>query len=144
MPKRLHSWQVWHQLKHHLGETMMMNVLGRSNARSIRMYSQDPRFTQDRCKDPLEGIKILLDEAEAIGRGDIRRAAIAYLEGEERGQVTETMPTIEAELLADYQALATLQRAIEACEDVDVVDALVVAAKEEIDRTYAKYLKDCR
>lgn len=56
-----------------------MHVLGKKNARTIRLYSQDPAFTEDRSKDPLEALHIIFAEADEIGRGDLARKAIDYL-----------------------------------------------------------------
>lgn len=147
MPKYLETWQIWHALKKTLGESFLMQVMGKSNARTIRMYSQDPRTTDDRSKDPIEALHIIFSEADMIGRGDLARKAIEYLltaVGESTYDATAVaglLPTMAEEKLADYQKLAEFQQAIDEGADVDLVEVLMNEAKSEIERTYAKYLR---
>lgn len=147
MPKHLQTWQIWHGFKKHLGESLLMQVLGKKNARTIRLYSQDPRFTEDRCKDPLESLHIIFSEADEIGRGDLARKAIDYLLtaiGDHNYDLTpasQLLPTMDAEKLADYQKVAAFQKAIDDGADADLVETLMNEAKDEIERTYAKYLQ---
>ena len=144
MPKNFESWQFWHAARKLLGDSYLLRVLGKRNARTIRMYGQDPRFTDDRCRDPLEHLRIILNDLALIGRGDIARAAIAYLssaldDDHEEAAVHDVLPTIQEEVLADYSAVARLQKAVEECAPVDQVKDLVREAKEEIDRTFTRY-----
>lgn len=147
MPKKLETWQIWHAFKKHLGEPFLMKVIGKRNARTIRMYAQDPRVTDDRCKDPLQALHIIFSEADAIGRGDVARKAIAYLvtaieEDSVQQPVQSTLPTIAEELLADFTVVTELKASIERKDHPDMVADYVLAAKEEIDRTHSKYLED--
>ena len=57
---KLQTWQLWAAMKKSLGEPTLMQVLGKRDARIIRMYSQDPRFTAARCHDPIENLHSLL------------------------------------------------------------------------------------
>lgn len=147
MPKKLETWQIWHALKKTLGEPLLMHVLGKKNARTIRLYSQDPKYTEDRSKDPLEYLHIIFSEADEIGRGDLARKAIDYLQSAvgdhsyDLVPATQLLPTLDAEKLADWQAVASFQRAIDECAEVDLVETLMNEAKDEIERTFAKYLK---
>lgn len=147
MPKKLATWQIWHAFKKTLGEPFLMHVLGKKNARTIRLYSQDPAFTEDRSKDPLEALHIIFAEADEIGRGDLARKAIDYLataigdSSYDMPAVRSLLPTLVEEKLADYQKLAAFQQAIDDQADVDMVEVLMNEAKEEIERTFAKYLK---
>lgn len=145
---KLQTWQIFHAARKHLSPERVTKIFGKKNARSAYTWAQDPVTTEDRCKDPIEALHTMMLELDAIGRGDVARAVIEFLRTAVDGEscscaVKEVLPTIEQELLADYQALASFQRAVEACEDVDIVDALRVGAIEEIDRTHAKYLQDC-
>lgn len=147
MPKKLETWQIWHAMRKTLGDTFIMNVLGRRNARTIRMYAQDPRCTVDRSKDPVEALAILFDELATFGRADIARLAIEHLQAAVGSNGVVTSPdrlkdTVDAEVIADFQAVADMQTAIALGASAEVVRAAVVAAKEEIDRTLARYLHD--
>ena len=68
MPKKLETWQIWHTMRKTLEDSFVMAVLGRRNARTIRMYAQDPRYPVDRSKDPIEALAILFDELATYGR----------------------------------------------------------------------------
>lgn len=146
MPKKLETWQIWNALKKNLGENFLMQVLGKRNARTIRMYSNDPRTSEERCKDPLEMLHIIFSEADEIGRGDLARKAIAYLHTaiEDEFELKAPKPllsTMDAEKLADFQSVASFQAAIEKNFNVDLIETLLNEAKDELDRTYAKYLQ---
>ncbi len=146
MSKRLETWQIWHAMRKTIGDSFIMAVLGRRNARTIRMYAQDPRFTVDRCKDPIESLGILFAELESWGRHDIAKLAIDHLcksIGHETDLhcPTELKQTIDAELLADYQAVADLKTAIEVDAGEEAVHFAMTAAVQEIERTYSKYLQ---
>ena len=147
MPKRFKSWQFWAAAKKLLGETNLLMILGRRNARTIRMYSADPRYTQDRCRDPLQHLHIIFQELDTFGRGDVARLAIEYLQSalddtHNIEGVSDLKSTLNAEILADYQAVAELQRAIEDGMTPDEVADKARLAKEEIDRSLAKYLQE--
>ena len=146
MPKPLATWQIWHAFKHHLGESFLVKVFGKRNGRTIRMYAQDPKFTDDRCNDPIENLHTVFSEMAAIGRPDVVRKAIGYLVtalGDENqlDEISRLQPTLCEEILADYRAVSVLQRAIEDGEEIDLVDTLKLSAIEEIERTFAKYIQ---
>jgi len=112
--------------------------------RSAHDWAQDPTCTEVRCKSPLELLHALFERMDAVGYGYAARAAIRYLETAlDHEVVVDAIPTVKAtmeqEVLADYAAVAALQRAIEAEEAIDTVHELKHAAMDEIDRTFAKY-----
>ncbi len=148
MPKGFESWQFWSAAKKTLGETRILMILGRRNGRTIRMYSADPRYTQDRCRDPLEHLHAILSELDTFGRGDIARLAIEYLltavEDRYLPPAAELQQTMNLEILMDYQAVSDLQKSISGGASTDEVAALAEEAKREIDRTLAKYLEESR
>lgn len=146
MPKMLGTWQIWSGLKGTLTESFLMQVMGKKNARTIRLYSQDPRTSEDRCKDPLEALHIIFSEADLLGRGDLARKAIGYLQtalddSEEVKAPKALLPTLDAEKLADFQSVAAFQRGIDEGLDADLIEVLLLEAKEELDRTFAKHLQ---
>ena len=146
MPKKLETWQLWHAMKNHLGESFLINVLGRRNGRTIRLYSQDPQFTEDRCKDPLQAMHIIFSELSDYGRADVARKAISYLNTSLQADyclppaVDELKPTISEEVLADFSAVESLRLAIDTGLAREKVESYKNAAIEEIERTYALYL----
>ncbi len=147
MPKRLETWQIWHAMRKTLGDSFVMTVLGRKNARIIRMYAQDPRCTADRCKDPIEALAILFNELDTYGRRDIAELAIKHLQlsiGDTSFTPSPTAlkPTIEEELLADYTSVSVLQAAINNDLGEKIVRDAMMDAVHEIERTYAKYVDE--
>lgn len=147
MPNRFESWQFWSATKKLLGESRLMMILGRRNGRTIRMYSANPKFTIERCRDPLQHLHIIFSELNLFGRGDVARLAIKYLETavddeELPDHVADLLPTIDSEILADYQAVSILQAGINEGIDAEEATDLATEAKYEIDRTLAKYLQE--
>lgn len=151
MPKEnmeLQPWQVFAAAMKTLGRKELGELLG-VGERTAYLYGENPAYTAGkRCRCPLERLHAMLSELATFGRADVCRAAINYLrsafEEVDKAPVGGIKPTMTEEVLADYSAVASLQRAIEGCEDVDLVETLAGAAKDEIDRTFAKYIKDCK
>ncbi len=145
MPNKFQSWQFWAAAKKLLGESNLLLILGRRNARTIRMYSADPKYTVERCRDPLEHLHIIFSELDTFGRGDVARLAIKYLQSaidpQDVSKVADLQPTMDAEILADYKSVADLQVAIVDGAPVDMVSDFAAEAKAEIDRTLAKYIR---
>lgn len=143
---KLQPHQVYHIGKKSLGVAVMSSIFGRSS-RAAYDWAQDPLFTEKRCRNPLETHHAYFQALDMHGYGYVAQAAINYLQTAldptDLPPVKETLPTIEQEVLADYKAVSALQKGIENCEEVDLVETLVQEAKDEIDRTFAKYLKDC-
>lgn len=83
----------------------------------------------------------MMDE---IWRGDVARKVIDHLQtaidGEDTALLVPLKATMGAEKLADYSALAAFQAAMVEGADVDLVETLMREAKDEIERTYAKWL----
>ena len=147
MPKRLETWQIWHAMRKTISDSFIMGVLGRRNARTIRMYAQDPRCTVDRSKDPIEALAILFDELATYGRADIAELGIKHLQqsigcDKDLRCPDQLKPTVDAEILADFQVVADMKAAIEANKDPDEVRIAMTEAIHEIERTYTKYQQD--
>jgi len=148
MSDRFRPWQFWQQAKVHLGKRLVL-LWGKRNARVLRLYSQNPAFTERDCKCPLERLWNVFFELKAVGRADVARQALAYLESaiedrelEELFALDDIKATIEAEVLADFRAVAELQDAIDAGDDSAMVELIAKKAMAEIERTVAKYKKD--
>ena len=147
-PPKLQTWQVFHVARKVLGPGAVANIFGRRNARSAYDWAQDPAYTVQRVKrDPLESLHLMLSMLVERGREDVARAAIEYLgtalDGELcPNEIKNLKPTLEAEILADFRAVAELQDGIEEGLSTDQIKALALEAKAEIDRTLARYLME--
>jgi hypothetical protein len=149
--QKMQSWQVFHFARKYLGRSVLYAVFGKKNARSVDYWCEDPKYTDkaEQAYDPIKGVKELLSTLDDQGHTAAVRACLDYLragtslEEETVPVVTELLPTLSEEKLADYTCLAEFQAAITRCESCQEVNARKKAAIEEIERTFAKYIKDC-
>lgn len=145
---KLQTWQVFRVARKILGPETVSNIFGRRNARSAYDWASDPAYTVQRVKrDPLESLHLMFSMMVERGREDVVRAAIEYLASVlEQGfcpqEVADLKPTLDAEILADFKAVADLQDAIEEGLNGEDIKAFAQEAKAEIDRTLAKYLQE--
>jgi len=153
MPKKsgeMQSWQVFHCARKHLGRSVLYNIFGKRHARTVDLWCQDPRFTDKDAVsyDPLQGLRDLLSLLDDHGHVPVVRAALQYIaagtsvECDHSGDCSDLLPTMAEEILADFRAVADLQRGIEAGMAAHAVNQLKAAAINEIERTVALYLKD--
>jgi len=151
MPKetiKMKSWQVFHFARKHLGRHLLYACFGKKNARTVEYWCQDPRFSAkpEEAWDPIKGVKLLLTALDDAAHTSTIRSTIGYLlsgtsiEFDHRSEFVEPLPSLEAEILADYRAVADLQAAIDQGADIEEVEVLKDEAMNEIERTYAKYL----
>lgn len=146
---KMQSWQVLHFARKHLGRSALYAIFGKKNARTVDYWCEDPKTTgkQDDAYDPIQGVKDLLSALDDLGHTGIVRACLAYLrsgtslDDDCPPAVTELLPTLAEEELADYHAVAAMQHAIDQGKPPAVVSSLKKSAIEEIERTYAKYLE---
>ena len=148
---KMQSWQIFHFCRKHLGRSCLYAIFGRKNARTVDYWCENPRFTSkpECASDPISGLKCLIDELDDKGHTSVVRAMIAYfksgtsLEEDPDPAVSDLLPTMTEEKLADFRAVAEFQDAIDKCLDRAEVDARKLVAIEEIERTFAKYLEEC-
>lgn len=146
---KMQSWQILHFARKHLGRSTLYIIFGRKNARIVDYWCEDPKTTdkKDQAYDPIQGVKDLLSALDDQGHTGIVRACLAFLrsgtslEDDCLPAVTELLPTMAEEELADYHAVAAMQHAIDQGKPPAVISALKKSAVEEIERTYAKYLE---
>lgn len=142
----MQPWQFFHMARKHLGVDVVARIFNREK-RSAYSWAQDPDTTQYRCQNPLEALHRVFSKMDDYGLGYAVDAAINYLktardESELGDAIPGLLPTMQEEQLADYKCLADFQAAIDAGEPPEGVKRLKQFALEEIERTYAKYLKD--
>jgi hypothetical protein len=153
MPKKgagMQSWQFFHYVRKHLGRSVLYAIFSKRHARTVDLWCQDPRFTDKEALayDPLQGLRDLLSILDDHGHVPMVRSALQLLASgtsvdcDYHGDHTDPLPTITEEILADYRAVAALQSAIEAGLSAHAVNQLLAAAKNELDRTVAKYLQE--
>lgn len=147
----MQSWNVFHFARKHLGRAALYSFFGKKNARAIDYWCEDPKYTNKppEAYDPVSGVKNLLEALDDHGHCGVVRSCIAYLVsgtslgcGVEQPPLVEPLPTIHQEILADYAAVAELQRAIDDAAPLSTITACKREAIAEIERTVAKYIQD--
>lgn len=153
MPKNdttMQSWQVFHFARKHLSRSVLYAIFGKKNARAVDYWCEDPRYTAklDGAYDPLNGVRTLLESLDDQGHCGVVRAALSYLaentsvKCDYEQSIIEPLPSLNDEILADYRAVAELQRAIELEVDMAGVEHLLLDAVAELERTVARYRKE--
>lgn len=154
MPKvssKMQSWQVFHYARKHLGRSVLYSIFGKKNARAVDYWCEDPKYTNkpDGAYDPIQGVRDLMTALDDHGHTAVIRSACQYMTAETSGaaeeaptNLTDLLPTLEAEILADFRAIANLQAMIESGSDMALILAAKQEAIEEIERTVAFYIKE--
>lgn len=154
MPKvitDMQSWRVFFYARKYLGRSVLYSIFGKRHARTVDLWCEDPRFTgkDERAFDPIQGVRDLLQLLDDSGHCGVVKSCIAYLVSGTSAEcginvdgIVEPGPSITEEILADYRAVAELQAGIEAGHHPDRIQDLKAEAIAEIERTYARYLKD--
>lgn len=144
--QKMQPWQVFNAARKYLGANKVALIFNRQ-PRSAHDWAQDPTCTEQRCKSPLELLHALFLHMDTAGLGYVVRAAIQYLETavDPEVEMPDFIPLpancLSEEVLKDYSAVAAMQTAIENQEEPELISQKAAAAKAEIDRTYALYLK---
>lgn len=143
---KMQPWQVFAAAIKGLTAERVARIFNKQ-IRSAYNWGQDPAFTEERCRNPLELLHSLFNNMDAVGFGWAARAGIRYLETAVDPEVRvdavqQLLPTIQEELLADYRCLAEFQRAIEGGRPVAEVHELKHQAFDEIERSFSKYRKE--
>ncbi|KJR97192.1 MAG: hypothetical protein VR65_24900 [Desulfobulbaceae bacterium BRH_c16a] len=148
---KMQSWQVFHYARKHLSRSVLYAIFGKKNARAVDYWCENPRHTAkpDGAYDPIQGVRDLIEALDDQGHCDVVRATFSFLsagtscEIGKDPEVVHPLPTINEEILADFRAIAELQRAVESGAAVEEVGRIRLAAIAEIDRTIARYTRDC-
>lgn len=147
--KQMQSWQFFHFARKHLGRSVLYAIFGKKNARTVDYWCEDPKYTgkETHAFDPIQGIKDLLDMLDDHGHAGVVRSCLSFLSPTDVdgivSEVTELLPTMAEEKLADFRAVAEFQAAVDACASCSEVNALKLEAIAEIERTFAKYKEVC-
>lgn len=143
---KMQPWQVFQAARKYLGPETVAKIFHKEK-RSAYNWAQDPAFTECRCRNPLELLYTLFERMDTVGLGYVVRAALVYLSGaveavDEGQEIRQPLATIQQEILADYAAVANLQRAIESEASLEEVRYCQREAIAEIERTVARYAKE--
>lgn len=143
----LQSWQILHFARKHLGRSVLYAIFGKKNARIVDYWCEDPRYTAkgDTAFDPLQGVKNLIDLLDDQGHSGVARSCLAFLSpfaDQDQDHLQNVLPTMAEEKLADFQAVAKFQTALDNHDSLDEIAHLKKEAIDEIERTFARHLMD--
>jgi hypothetical protein len=147
---QMQSWQVFHFARKYLTRAVLYAIFGKKNARIVDYWCEDPKYTDkaEQAYDPILGVRNLLTALDDMGHTPVVRACIAFLVSDTsladdcQPAVTNLRPTMAEEELADYVCLAEFQAAIRNGLPKKEIMRRKQAALEEIERTFAKHVKD--
>ena len=147
---KMQSWQIFSFARKHLSASTLYAIFGKKKARAIDYWCEDPLYTAkpEGAYDPIQGVKHLLSNLDDLSHFGVVRATLAYLaegtcaETDQEQQIQEPLSTLTAEILADFRAVADMQRAIESRQPVDEVEEMMIDAVAELERTVAKYRQE--
>lgn len=147
---KMSSWQIFWYARKHLGRSLLYQIFGKKNARTVDRYCEDPRYTlrEENEFNPIKGVRNLLNELDDRGHCTVVRAAVDYmvsgtsLSNGLQGEVIDLLDTMVEEKLADYEKLSLLHRAIENGMPMGNIIKLRNEAIAEIERTVAKYREE--
>ncbi len=81
----IESWQIFKQAKKKLPHGALQRIYRRST-RLVDMWAANPAHCEVTARNPLDRIRLLLDELDTAGSEDYARAAIDYMAEPLRGQ----------------------------------------------------------
>ena len=85
------SWQIFRIANRHLPKGRFQKIFTQSS-RHLYRWAADPRCCEQTAKNPIDRIRILLDEINIAGYGDYARAAIDYMAEPLGGRFIDTNP----------------------------------------------------
>lgn len=74
----IHSWQIFRQAKKKLPRGVLHKIFGKS-VRLVDMWAANPAHCEITARNPLDRLRLLIDELDNAGCEDYARAAIDYM-----------------------------------------------------------------
>lgn len=112
--------------------------------RQLYRWAADPKFTEDHESNPIDRLEIIFERLCEIQREDVAESALALLERPlmRNRRIVPDKNTLLEEICDDLPALVAFQEAMrESSPDADKVYQLFVAAENELEETYQKFLE---
>lgn len=85
------SHQIFKIALHHLPKGRLQKIYTQKT-RQIYKWAADPRFCEETARNPIDRVRILLDEINIAGYGDYAREAIDYMAAPLGGRFTDVDP----------------------------------------------------
>jgi hypothetical protein len=139
------SWQIYDLARKAL-KSEMYEIYGNRSSRMIDYWAQDPAFSADPKRNPIDRLGLLVTRLDAAGYRDVALSALRLLAGgldcavEEREEVVPDRPTLLGEIIDDMPCLVAYQRALEG-DDLEEVDRCEAELQRELAENRVKFLE---
>lgn len=100
----MESWKIYHVALKKLPQGKLQQIYRRS-ARLVNYWAADPKYCEETKKNPLDRIRIMLDELDNAGAGDYARAAIDYMADPLGGCFAEKYPAVSDKGCVDGESV---------------------------------------
>jgi hypothetical protein len=132
------SWEIYHAARKHLKKDLH-EVYGNRSSRMIDYWAQDPDFSADPKRNPIDRLQDLLVRFDKCGQRNVALSALRILAGTvdcrvvDRKTAVPDKETLLEEILDDMPCLLEYQKTLQG-HDLEAVDR----AKAELDREMAE------
>lgn len=133
---KFESWRIFKIAKKHLPSGSLQRIYRRST-RLVDMWAANPNHCEITCRNPIDRIRMLLDELDTAGCEEYARAAIDYMAEPLGGHFcsfAEVMPdkgTVDGEIADLFSAGGLFSAKLrEALEDGHITSAERIMIKE--------------
>ena len=140
------SWEIYNVARKALG-TGICKVYGNRNARTIDYWAQDPAFSADYKRNPIDRLAALLTKLDSIGERETAKSAIRLLAGAincrviDRVEAVPDKPTLLEEILDDMPHIVAYQKALQG-DDLEEVDRAEAALDREKAQNRTKFIEE--
>ncbi|MCP4678712.1 MAG: hypothetical protein GY854_25025 [Deltaproteobacteria bacterium] len=139
------SWQVYDVARKAL-KNELYDIYGNRNARMINYWAQDPDFSADPKRNPLDRLESLLTHLADAGKRETAISAVRILASRldcsisDRAEAIPDRPTLMGEIIDDMPCLVAYQKALEG-HDLEEVDRTESELQRELAENRVKFIE---
>ena len=139
------SWEIYDAARKAL-KSELHNIYGNRNARMINYWAQDPDFSADPKRNPIDRLESLLKHLADAGERDVAISAVRILAGcldctvTIREEAIPDRPTLMGEIIDDMPCLVAYQKALEG-HDLEEVDRTESELQRELAENRVKFVE---
>ncbi|MCP4599164.1 MAG: hypothetical protein GY847_01275 [Proteobacteria bacterium] len=139
------SWQIYDTARKVL-KTKIFEIYGNRNSRMIHYWAQDPDYSSDYKRNPIDRLELLINYLVEAGKRDVALSVLRILAGrvdctiEERKEVIPDKETLLGEIVDDMPCLVAYQKALEG-DDLEEVDRAEAELQRELAENRVKYIE---
>jgi len=139
------SWQIYERARRVLKHEMY-EIYGNRSSRMIDYWAQDPDFSAETKRNPLDRLEELLRRLCESGEREAAMAALRILAHatncyiRERSEVTPDKETLAEEIVDDLPCLVDFHRALQGT-DLEEVDRTRAELERELNENRVKFIE---